>query len=112
MLALWSVCLLAATGAHLATAPPVTRAAATPAAVGVLTPAPDAAVIPGRVADEVRAATQGAPLRPLALVAALAVLVGLPAAPRRRMAPAGGGDQPLRARRHTIALRAPPVQFA
>ena len=112
MLALWGVCLLAATGGHLASPRDAIPAAEMPAAVGVLTGAPDAAVIPGRVADEVRAAGHGAPLRLLVVNAVLAVLVGLPAVLRRRMTSAGHDHRPLRARRHAIALRAPPLQFA
>src|SRR5688572_27834660 len=112
MVALWGVCLLAATGGHLASPRHVMLAADAPAAVGVLTRAPDAAVIPVRVADEVRAASQAAPLRLLLLSAVLAALVGLPAVLRRRTSPADRSHQTLRARRYAIALRAPPLQFA
>ena len=80
--------------------------------MGVLTGGPDAAVVPGRVADEVRATSHGAPLRLLILSAVLAVLVGLPAVLRRRLTSGGHDHRPLRARRHSIALRAPPLQFA
>lgn len=108
---LWGVCLLAATTAHLAAgeepAPPTQ-----PAAVGVLAQTADVAVLPARIADDVRAAGQAAPLRILVLAAILAVLVGLPAVLRRRATAAGHDAQPLRSRRHTIALRAPPLQFA
>lgn len=111
-LALWGVCLLAATTTHLAgprdQAGPETR----PAAVGVLSQAADAAVLPARIADDVRAAGQAAPQRVFPLAAVLAVLVGLPAVLRRRTSSGGHDSQPLRARRHTIALRAPPLQFA
>ncbi len=111
-LALWGVCLLAATTAHLAgprhAAGPETR----PAVVGVLSQTPGTAVLPARIADDVRAAGQAAPLRASIVGAVLAMIVGLPALLRRRT-PAGGHDsQPLRARRHTIALRAPPLQLA
>ena len=112
MLALWGVCLLAAMGGHLATPRNAVRAADSPAAVGMVTRAPDAAVIPGRVADEVRAASQPTPLRLLALSAVLAVLIGLPAVQRRRASSTDGDRRPLRARRHAISLRAPPLQFA
>ncbi len=112
MLALWGVCLVAAAGSHLASPRYTTAAAEIPAAVSVLTGGPDAAVIPARVADEVRATSHGAPSRLLVLSAVLAVLVGLPAVLRRRMSSAGRDHRPLLARRHTIALRAPPLQFA
>ena len=112
MLALWGVCLLAAAGGHLASPRDTIPAAEMPAAVGVLTGGPDAAVIPARIADEVRAPSHGAPLRLLVVNAALAVLVGLPAVLRLSLTSAGDDDQPLRARRHAIALRAPPLQFA
>lgn len=110
--ALWGVCLLAVTTAHLAGPGDAAVPRTPPAAVGVVSQAPDAAVLPARIADDVRAAGQAAPLRILVLAAVLAVLVGLPAVLRRRTSAAGHDAQPLRARRHTIALRAPPLQFA
>jgi len=111
-LLLWGLCLLTATSAHLAgsgeeAAPPML-----PAAVGVLAQTADAAVLPARIADDVRAAGQAAPLRTVVLAAVFAVLLGLPAVLRRRSTAAGHDAQPLRSRRHTIALRAPPLQFA
>ena len=112
MVAVWAIGLLAATGGHLDSGRHTVPAAEMPAAVGVLTSGPDAAIIPARVAEEVRAAGQGAPLRVLVLTAMLAVLAGLPAALRRRTSSADGDHEPLRTRRHTIALRAPPLQFA
>jgi hypothetical protein len=111
-LALWGVCLLAAAGGHLADARSALPAGDIPAAVALMTRVPDAAVIPARVADEVRVASQGAPLRLLVLAAVLAVLVGLPAVQHRRASSFALDHRPLRARRHTIALRAPPLQFA
>jgi hypothetical protein len=111
-LALWAVCLLAATTGHLAGAHDDAVPRSLRATVGVLSQTPDAAVLPARIADDVRAAGHAAPLRILVLAAVLAVLVGLPAALRRRTSAAGHDAQPLRARRHTIALRAPPLQFA
>jgi hypothetical protein len=112
LLAFWGVCLLSAASGHLADPRHTIPTAEIPAAVGVLTGGPDAAVIPARVVDDVRAISHGAPLRLLLLSAVLAVLVGLPAVLRRRMTSAAGGHEPLRSRRHTIALRAPPLQFA
>lgn len=111
-LALWGVCLLAATTAHLAGPRDQAVPHAPTAAVGLLSQTPDAAVLPARMADDLRAAAHAAPLRILVLAAVLAVLVGLPAVLRRRIAAGGHDAQPLRARRHTIALRAPPLQFA
>lgn len=110
--ALWGICLLAAGGGPLAG---TDRRAATdvlPAAVGILSQAPDAAIIPARIAAEVRAGGATAPLRVLVVAAVLAMLAGLPAVLGRRVAAPGNDHRPLRARRHTIALRAPPLQFA
>ena len=111
-LPLWGVCLLVATTAHLGGSPEEAVIPTTPAAVAILSQTPDAAVLPARIADEVRAAGQAAPLRALVMAAVLAVLLGLPAALRRRTPVVGDESHPLRARRHTIALRAPPLQFA
>lgn len=110
--ALWGVCLLAATGSHLAGAHSAVPAGEIPAAVALVSRAPDAAVIPARVADEVRAASQGAPLRLLVLAAVVALLVGLPAVQRRQASSFAHDHRPLRARRHAISLRAPPLKFA
>ena len=111
-LALWGVCLLATTTAHLAGPRHEAVPQPPPAAVGLLSQTPDAAVLPARIADDVRAAGHAAPLRILVLAAVLALLVGLPAVLRRRISAGGHDAQPLRARRHAIALRAPPLQFA
>lgn len=111
-LALWGVCLLAVTTAHLAAPGDAAVPPTPPAAVGVVSQAPDAPVLPARIADEVRAGGQAASLRIPVLGAVVAVLVGLPAVLRRRMSAAGHDAQPRRARRHTISLRAPPLQFA
>ena len=109
--ALWAACLLATTIGALGGPGDVAAGAGGPA-VGLVSQVPDAAVLPARLADEVRSAGQAAPLRVLVVAAVLALLVGLPAAQRRRAAAGGRGSQPLRARRHTIALRAPPLQPA
>jgi hypothetical protein len=110
--ALWALCLVAATGGLVHDGDRAVSAGATRAAVGALSATADAAVLPARVADEVRVAAQGAPLRTLVLAAFLAELVGLPAVLRRRASSAAPAQRPLRARRHAIALRAPPLQFA
>jgi len=110
--ALWAVCLLATTTAHLGGPHEAATAGAPPAAVGMVSQAPGAAVLPARTSDEVRSTGQAAPLRVLVLAMVLALLLGLPAVRRRRLPAGGHGAQPLRARRHTIALRAPPLQLA
>ena len=112
-LALWGICLLAAAGGgYLADARQKVAAGDAAAAMGGLSQAPDPAVIPARASDEVRAAGSVTPLRILVMAAVLALLVGLPAVLRRRAAAPGREFQSLRARRHTIALRAPPLRFA
>lgn len=110
--ALWALCLVAATGGLAEGPNDVVPAGTAPAAVGVLSAAADAAVLPAKVADDVRVAAQGAPLRTLVLAGFVALLVGLPAVLRRRATAAASTHRPLRARRHAIALRAPPLQFA
>ena len=111
-LALWVACVLAATGGHPDRPGHTAAENAAPAAVGALSASADAAVLPARLADEVRSAAQSAPLRVIVLAAVLAALAGLPPLLRRPSPAAGRGRQPLRARRYAIALRAPPVQFA
>lgn len=111
-LPLWGVCLLVASTAHLGGSPDEADTRTAPAAVAVLSQTYDAAVLPARLADEVRAAGHTTPLRPLVLAAVLAVLLGLPAVRRGRASATGAQSHPLRARRHSIALRAPPLQFA
>ncbi len=111
-LALWGVCLLAAIAGQPGGQPSFASGSHAPAAVGVLSAPADDAVLPGRVSDEVRAAVHSAPLRTLALAAVLAPLLGIPALLRRRASAVCCAHQPLRTRRHAIALRAPPVQFA
>lgn len=112
-LALWGVCLIAATAAHLGGPQDQAGPETLPAAVGVLSQAADAAILPARIADDVRAAAgQAGPLRVFVLAAVLAGLVGLPVMLRRRTSAGGHDSHPLRARRHTIALRAPPLQLA
>jgi len=105
--------LLASTGGHVDGARRAASAGTSPAAVVALSAAADAAVLPAKVADEVRVAALAAPLRSTMVLAAIvAVLVGLPAVLRRRATAAGSRQRSLRARRHTIALRAPPLTFA
>ena len=110
--ALWALCLLAAAGGTAERAGQTDAGGAPPSAVGVLSAAADPAVLPARMTDEVRAATQAAPLRLLLVAAVIAVLVGLPPVLRRREPTPGEARQTLRARRYTVALRAPPLLFA
>ena len=110
-LGLLALCLLAATGGHLSGRSAVS-ATTSPSAVGIMSPAADAAVLPAKVADEIRVSTHFSSARMLVWVAVLAVLVGLPAVMRRRAAAAGSEHRRLRARRHAISLRAPPLQLA
>lgn len=112
-LGLWALCLLAATGGHVTGAGgTMASGGTTSAAVGVLSAAADPALLPARVADELRAATQTSPLRVAVLAALFGAVLGLAAALRRRASTAGRDHRPLQARRHTIALRAPPLQLA
>jgi hypothetical protein len=110
--ALWALCLLAATGSLTESSHPAAAALGSRAAVGVLSAAADPAVLPAKAVDEIRVAAQSAPLRILVPAAVVAMLVGLLAALRRRSPATGPMPRPLRARLHAIALRAPPLQFA
>jgi hypothetical protein len=85
---------------------PVTRPAA---AVTLASTAVEAAVVPARSEAGARSGVHQSPGRSLLpLVAALVAIVGLLGATGRRTDPPLAGGQPLRARRHAIALRAPP----
>ena len=109
--ALWALCLVATASAQVDGGRHPVTGAPPLAAVGVLSAAADAAVVPPRAGDELRGVATGASLRILVLAAVLAVLVGLPAVLRRASAACGRASQPLRARRYTITLRAPPLQL-
>ena len=111
-LGLLALCLLAATAGHLSGPSDSASGTTSPSAVGILSPAADAAVLPAKVADEIRVSTHFSTARMLVWIAVLAVLVGLPAVVRRRAAVAGSDHRRLRARRHAISLRAPPLQLA
>ena len=110
-LGLLASCLLAAAG-HLSGPSDFLTTGTSPAAVGIVSPAADAAVLPAKVADNIRVGTHFSTSHALVWVAVLAVLVGLPAVMRRRAAAAGSHHCRLRARRHAISLRAPPLQLA
>jgi hypothetical protein len=110
-LALWGISLLAAAGAQVAGTRERGGSAGPPAAVGAMS-RQEAAVLPARIADELRAAGSAAPLRPLTLAAVVALAVGLPTLLRRQPVAAAGGHRTLRSRRHAITLRAPPLRFA
>lgn len=71
----------------------------------------EVAVLPGRAVDEIRAAASAVPSRLVVLGAVLTSLLALPALLRRTAPQAGPGREPLRSRRHCIALRAPPLRF-
>lgn len=111
--ALWALCILAATGGHTGSDSAAATSAGTPTEVsGVIAAAADPAVLPARIAGDVRVATQTSPPRLLVLAAVLTVLAGLPALLWRRIPAAGRDQRALRSRRYAIALRAPPLQFA
>ena len=109
-LALWALCLVAATAGHVSR--DAVSSHATSPAVGILAPAADVAVLPAKLADDIRVSAHFSTSRALVLVAVLALLIALPAVMRRRAAVAGRDKQRLRIRRHAIALRAPPLQLA
>ncbi len=111
-LALWAVCLVAATGSHISGPRDAVTSHATSPAVGILAAAADVAVLPAKVADDIRVSAHFSTSRALVLMAVLALPIALPAVMRRRAAVAGRDHQRLRTRRHVIALRAPPLQFA
>ena len=106
--ALWAVCL-AGIGAGQRTDARTPAAAHAPlAGVSALQPTADSAVLPARAFEELRAATQPAPLRILLVLGVLAGLAGLLTNLLRRSLHADRGRRPLLARRHSISLRAPP----
>ncbi len=106
-----ALCLLAAGGNLTGASPANVSEGGVQPAVAVLAPTVDAAVLPARVVDEVRAAGSATPARALVVGAVLASLLGLPTLLRRTSPAPGSGREPLRTRRHTIALRAPPPRF-
>ena len=111
--ALWAMCLVGAGTGYAQTSNQPAPGVAPPAAISVLQPADDPAVLPARAAEELRAATQLVPLRTLLVVGMLAALVGLPVAVRGRPLLPEGPRRALLARRHAIRLRAPPpLHFA
>jgi hypothetical protein len=111
-LALWALCLVAATAGDVSGPGDPVSSHGTSPAVGILAPAADVAVLPAKVADEIRVSAHFSNSRALVLVAVPALLIGLPAVLRRGAAVAGREHRRLRTCRHVIALRAPPVQFA
>ena len=106
--ALWAMCLVGAGAGHAYGGDQPASGETPFAAISVLHPSADPAVLPARAAEELRTATQLVPLRTLLVGGMLAALVGLLAAVwQRSLRPEGGGRAPL-ARRHAIRLRAPP----
>lgn len=109
---LWAFCLLAGTAAQPGDAGNALAKTAPPAAVDLLSVRSEAAILPPRVADELRLSSSGTPLRILVMAAVLAGLVALPTVLRQTSSTGNRGGQPLRSRRYTIALRAPPLRLA
>lgn len=111
--ALWAMCLVGAGTGYARGGEQPAAESAPLAAVSILQPAGDPAILPARAAEELRSAAQLVPLRTLLVVGMLAALVGLSAAVRRRSLRPEGCGRAILARRHTIRLRAPPrVRFA
>jgi hypothetical protein len=108
----WALCLVAGTAGHIGHDRTASGRHAPLAAAAILDPAGDHAVLPARVAGEVRVADHAGPARGLMVAAILAMLVGGSAAIRGRGAPGGTEVRNLRIRRHDIALRAPPLRLA
>lgn len=111
-LALWALCLVAATAGHVSGPREAVASHATSPAVGILVPTADAAVLPAKTGDEIRVSAHFSASRPLVLMAVVGLLIALPALMRRGAAVAAGDHQRLRTRRHAIALRAPPLQLS
>ena len=111
-LAVLAVCLLGAGGGQAGRSAEQVAAGAQQTAVAALSATVDAAVLPARLVDEIRGAAAATPSRVVVLGAVLAALLGLPALVRRTSPDARHGRKPLRTRRHSIALRAPPLRSA
>lgn len=111
-LALWALCLVAATAGHISGPRDAVSSHATSPVEAILAPVADVAVLPAKVADEIRVSAHFSTSRVLVPMAVLALLIAPPALMRRRAAGAERDHQRLRTRRHAIALRAPPLQFA
>ena len=111
--ALWAMCLVGAGAGHTSGGAQVGAGGDPLAAISVLQPAADPAVLPARAAEELRTAAQLVPLRTLLVVGLLAAIVGLFAAVRQGSLRPEGCRRALLARRHAIRLRAPPrLRFA
>jgi hypothetical protein len=80
-----------------------------PSPVTLIPIAVDVAVVPARTEAGARSVHQSPGRSPVPLVAALVAVVGLLGVADRRSDPPPAGRPPVRARRHTIALRAPPA---
>lgn len=111
-LAAWAICLLAGTAGHMAGGRVASGSDAPLATTAVLAPAADHAVIPARVADDVRTADQAGPVRGLVAAGIVAAAAGGTAAVHRRTPTERARVRHLRARRHAISLRAPPLLLA
>lgn len=108
--AILGVSLLSVAPRHSAATDEAVAERPLPAAVGLVSRVFDLAVLPARAAGEVRGTGQAAAPRTVAMAAVLTVLAGLAAPRRQRAAAPGRASQTLRARRHAIALRAPPLR--
>ena len=108
-LALIAVCVVVAGDGSSEGAGSTARAAQPRPVAAVLSATADVAVLPARVVDEVRSAGAAAPSQVVALGAVLTALLGLPGLSRRTAPAVGHGRPPIRSRRHSIALRAPPT---
>jgi hypothetical protein len=111
-LAIFLVCLAALAGGQPGETATAVRQQAVPATASLVSVASDVAILPARVDESVRAARSTAAPRLLLLAAVVAALFGLPAQLRRTSPAVVAGRAPARARRHAIALRAPPTRFA
>ena len=107
----WALCLVAAAAEPRAADHRSHAAAVTGTTIAADSSHP--AVLPARVADDVRMAAQtGGSSRTLVVAAVLTALLGVPAARRRRGSAGETDHRLLQTRRYAIALRAPPLRLA
>jgi hypothetical protein len=108
----WALCLVAAAAEPRAADHRSSQAAAVTGTT-IAADSTHPAVLPARVADDVRMAAQtGGSSRTLVPAAVLAALLGVPAARRRRGSAGETDHRLLQTRRYAIALRAPPLRLA
>jgi hypothetical protein len=109
--ALWALCVVAATGSVARNQAPAFSPGTAHATVATSAAGSDPAVLPAKVVDEVGSPAHTTPLRMPLMAAVVAGLAGVAAVVRSRGSTEDSRHRPLRARRHTIAVRAPPLQF-